>query len=147
MSDVMLFGVLKMPYEMAMQSELSRIQFYQRVQQLVARVEAQPEQEPVAIPGDVRKVANAMQKDGYRGPLAWAKTVIDFVADYTTPPQPKPLTEQEVEAGFEAWMQSDDWKKHASDKEYPISHMGMQQLSVDCMRFTWQAAHNIGAKP
>ena len=46
MSDVMLFGVLKMPYEMAMSSELSRLQFYQRVQQLVARVEAQPEQEP-----------------------------------------------------------------------------------------------------
>lgn len=38
----MLFGVLKMPYEMAMYSELSRLQFYQRVQQLVARVEAQP---------------------------------------------------------------------------------------------------------
>jgi hypothetical protein len=42
MSDVMLFGVLKMPYEMAMESELSRLQFYQRVQQLVARFEAQP---------------------------------------------------------------------------------------------------------
>ena len=38
----MLFGVLKMPYEMAMESELSRLQFYQRVQQLVARFEAQP---------------------------------------------------------------------------------------------------------
>jgi hypothetical protein len=33
-------------------------------------------------------VAKAMQKDGYRGPLAWAKKVIDFVADYTTPPAP-----------------------------------------------------------
>ena len=42
MSDVMLFGVLKMPYEMAMASELSRFQFYQRVQELVARVEVQP---------------------------------------------------------------------------------------------------------
>lgn len=53
----------------------------------------QPEQEPVAIPGDVRKVAKAMQKDGYRGPLAWAKTVIDFVADYTAPPQRQPQPE------------------------------------------------------
>ena len=44
MSDVMLFGVLKMPYEMAMASELSRMQFYQRVQQLVALVEAQQKQ-------------------------------------------------------------------------------------------------------
>jgi hypothetical protein len=46
MSDTMLFGVLKMPFEMAMRDEMSRIQFYQRVQELVARVEAQPEQEP-----------------------------------------------------------------------------------------------------
>jgi hypothetical protein len=49
MSDTMLFGVLKMPYEMAMRDEISRIQFYQRVQELVARVEAQPEQEPTPI--------------------------------------------------------------------------------------------------
>ena len=46
MSDVMLLGVLKMPYEMAMANDLSRLQFYQRVQQLVAQVEAQPEPEP-----------------------------------------------------------------------------------------------------
>jgi len=46
MSDAMLFGVLKMPFEMAMNDEISRRQFYQRVQELVARVEAQPEQEP-----------------------------------------------------------------------------------------------------
>jgi hypothetical protein len=43
----------------------------------------QPEQEPVAIPDEVRKIAQAMKKAGYRGPLAWAEKVIDFVADYT----------------------------------------------------------------
>jgi hypothetical protein len=56
MSDTMLFGVLKMPFELAMHDEISRIQFYTRAQELVARVEAQPEtnlrqaaqQEPVA---------------------------------------------------------------------------------------------------
>ncbi len=41
MSDVMLFGVLKMPYEMAMADELSRRQFYDRVQEAVARLEGQ----------------------------------------------------------------------------------------------------------
>lgn len=41
MSDVMLFGVLKMPYEMAMADELSRRQFYDRVQELVRGVESQ----------------------------------------------------------------------------------------------------------
>lgn len=39
MSDVMLFGVLKMPYDLAMADELSRIQFYNRVQEAVTRLE------------------------------------------------------------------------------------------------------------
>jgi hypothetical protein len=43
MSDTMLFGVLKMPYEMAMRDEMSRIQFYQRVQELVAIYTAPPQ--------------------------------------------------------------------------------------------------------
>ena len=38
MSDVMLLGVLNMPYEMAMNDELSRFQFYQRAQDAVARM-------------------------------------------------------------------------------------------------------------
>jgi hypothetical protein len=42
MSDTMLFGVLKMPYEMAMQDELSRRQFYNRVQELIGRVDPLP---------------------------------------------------------------------------------------------------------
>ena len=52
----------------------------------------------VAIPDNVRKIAKAMQKDGYRGPLSWARTVIDFVATYKSPPaaQPAvPLTERD----------------------------------------------------
>lgn len=40
MSDVMLFGVLRMPYEMAMGDELSRYQFWQRVQEAADRLEA-----------------------------------------------------------------------------------------------------------
>ena len=37
MSDVMLYGILSMPYEMAMKNELSRFQFYQTVQQLLEK--------------------------------------------------------------------------------------------------------------
>ena len=37
MTDTMLFGVLKMPFEMAMSDEISRTQFYARVQELVGR--------------------------------------------------------------------------------------------------------------
>ena len=46
MTDTMLFGVLKMPFEMAMSDEMSRTQFYARVQELVGRFEAQQQAEP-----------------------------------------------------------------------------------------------------
>ncbi len=39
MSDVMLFGVLGMPYEMAMGDEMSRLQFYGRVGEAVERLQ------------------------------------------------------------------------------------------------------------
>lgn len=40
MSDIMLFGVLRMPYEMAMQDEMSRRQFHSRAQDAADRIEA-----------------------------------------------------------------------------------------------------------
>lgn len=39
MSDTMLFGVLRMPYELAMSDELSRLQFYGRSQQAADEIE------------------------------------------------------------------------------------------------------------
>ena len=48
MTDTMLFGILKMPFEMAMKDEISRLQYYARVQELVGRFEAQQKAEPVA---------------------------------------------------------------------------------------------------
>lgn len=39
MSDLMFFGILNMPYEMAMNDELSRYQFYQTVKQALIRIE------------------------------------------------------------------------------------------------------------
>lgn len=39
MSDVMFYGVLRMPYEMAMSGEISRIQFYNRAQEAADKVE------------------------------------------------------------------------------------------------------------
>ena len=39
MSDVMLLGVLRMPYAMAMSSELSQRQFYERAQEAANRLE------------------------------------------------------------------------------------------------------------
>lgn len=47
MSDLMLFGVLQMPFDMAMENDLSRRQFYDRAQQAVdelARLRAEVEQ-------------------------------------------------------------------------------------------------------
>lgn len=40
MSDLMLFGVLRMPYDLAMADEISQGQFYQRAQQAADRIEA-----------------------------------------------------------------------------------------------------------
>lgn len=40
MSDTMLFGVLRMPYELAMSTELSRRQFHDRAQQACDALEA-----------------------------------------------------------------------------------------------------------
>ena len=39
MSDVMLFGVLRMPYDMAMDGEIARRQFYDRAQQAADKAE------------------------------------------------------------------------------------------------------------
>ncbi|RFP32464.1 hypothetical protein [Duganella sp. BJB476] len=39
MSDVMFYGVLRMPYDLAMGDEISRLQFYQVIQQAADRVE------------------------------------------------------------------------------------------------------------
>jgi len=39
-SDVTIFGIAKMPYELAMEDELSRRQFYANTQRLVAALEA-----------------------------------------------------------------------------------------------------------
>lgn len=40
MSDAMFYGVLRMPYDLAMSSDMSRRQFYSRVQEALARLEA-----------------------------------------------------------------------------------------------------------
>lgn len=44
MSDVMFYGILNMPYEMAMNNELSRFQFYQTVRQALDRLAEQEKQ-------------------------------------------------------------------------------------------------------
>lgn len=39
MSDLMFYGVLNMPYELAMADEISRLQFYGRVKEAVDRLQ------------------------------------------------------------------------------------------------------------
>lgn len=43
MSDVMFYGVLQMPFEMAMDTHLSRLQFHGRVQEALTRLAAAEE--------------------------------------------------------------------------------------------------------
>jgi len=114
MSDTMLFGVLKMPYEMAMRDEMTRTQFYQRVQELVARVEAQPEQEPsqwrdMVVVSLVREGINKHKArelaDHFATPLAaqWEHTSASFDEwwDSDVMPSANPFTEGS--AAFWGW--------------------------------------------
>ena len=49
MSDVMLYGILSMPYEMAMSDELSRFQFYKTVQRLLEKDSQQQAEMDIVI--------------------------------------------------------------------------------------------------
>ena len=55
MSDLMLFGVLQMPYEMAMSDELSRFQFYKTVQRLLEK-DSQQQAELEALKAFVKPI-------------------------------------------------------------------------------------------
>lgn len=134
MSDTMLFGVLKMPFEMAMNDEISRRQFYQRVQELVARVEAQPEQqaEPVISAWSLREVY--FDEDGE--PLM-----------HRSPPAAQPKQEPVVSlpyhpctriliAGLKdlhAWNVLHEW-----DKERKIVDDGMVATTSPAAQRPWQ---------
>ena len=63
MSDTMLFGVLKMPFEMAMSDEISRLQYYARVQELVGR---SAERKPLSatVIGNMMPSSIPMEYDG-----------------------------------------------------------------------------------
>ena len=45
-------------------------------------------QAPTTIPDDLREMARAWRKDGYPWSTGWAEKLLDFVANYTTPPLP-----------------------------------------------------------
>ena len=61
MSDVMMFGIAKMPYEMAMGDELSRRQFYSNTQRLAAALEAAQEQLDWAVKENDRLLAEGSE--------------------------------------------------------------------------------------
>jgi hypothetical protein len=87
MSDLMFYGVLRMPYEMAMADEICRIQFYGRAQQAADRVQAAEREiaelraalasQSVAVPAEVddlaalvRQLVHALKKASPTSPLA-----------------------------------------------------------------------------
>jgi len=55
MSDVMLYGILSMPYEIAMSDELSRFQFYKTVQRLLEK-DSQQQAELEALKAFVKPI-------------------------------------------------------------------------------------------
>jgi len=67
MSDVMFYGILRMPYEMAMGNDLSRRQFYSTVQTAAARVESL-EEDVERLEAEVERLRAISNKlDGLKG--------------------------------------------------------------------------------
>ena len=65
MSDTMLFGVLRMPYKLAMSTELSRLQFHDRAQQAcdtIERLTAERDAHAVAIENQRNNALNMLQE-------------------------------------------------------------------------------------
>jgi len=77
MSDVMLLGVLKMPYEMAMSSELSRLQFHDRAQEAAERIETDAatieslQAKVAALKRDLDAVAEASTRQNIAAGEVW----------------------------------------------------------------------------
>ena len=133
MTDTMLFGVLKMPFEMAMKDEISRIQFYARVQELVGRFEAQQQAEPVA---DGDKVICPACCHQFRGIPETVQTLMlhaGFEPPFTTPPQQQaePVTRE----GFEKWA-----KFAAPYMDISRFEAGYSDCNTDYAWVGWQAA-------
>ena len=86
MSDVMLFGVLRMPYEMAMGDELSRRQFWDRAQQAadeITRLRAENEKLRAALLDGNRPLPFDRDTVGRMVREAWVRWA-------ETQPAPKP---------------------------------------------------------
>lgn len=69
MSDTMLLGVLRMPYDLAMMTELARAQYHSRVQEAAARIESDADTiETLRRERDaaVAKAAEALRADAER---------------------------------------------------------------------------------
>jgi hypothetical protein len=72
MSDVMLFGVLRMPYDLAMYTELSRAQFYERTQEAADTIEFQA--------AEIAKLT--AERDAMRESLWKCRGIEDSVCQY-----------------------------------------------------------------
>ena len=76
MTDTMLFGILKMPFEMAMKDEISRLQYYARVQELVGRFEAQQQAEPGQMPNDMaQQMADVRHLERFKPRLKFTRAI------------------------------------------------------------------------
>lgn len=65
MSDLMFYGVLRMPYEMAMGNEISRYQFYQTAQAAADRLERADELR-VAVETFIKAKGRYHTEQGYK---------------------------------------------------------------------------------
>ena len=100
--------------------------------------------QPLAIPDNVVKAATSLLENEYRGNLALAKTVIDWVANYT-PPQPTHINKEREDFEVHAYtLGYRDFSMHGADDD-----KGDGYWLSDCQLLWrgWQARAAVAAQP
>jgi hypothetical protein len=97
-SDVMLFGVLQMPYDMAMADELSRRQYYDRAQQALGMIEAMRAELVAAL-----RESEEWRRDAESGE-EWLSTFIDGAGVEHVPREHANLRLASLQARIDALM-------------------------------------------
>lgn len=101
MSDTMLYGILRMPYELAMNDEVSRFQFYKNAQRAADRIE-----ELESLLEDCYKIQKMQAEEVYKGNAKieeMEKIIREGIQAFGA------IQEQQLKDKFEKQSESTNW--------------------------------------